>query len=97
LPKARRTPSSELENVVGKLLWKRFNSEDGFNNLLLKRNALQFDFNDSKPLIIQGNTTFHGNRPLASGSEARLSMLCHFFDPSPKISSGAMMRLLRNR
>ena len=97
LPKARKIPKTELNNIYGKIHWKRRNSESEYDKLILEKNALELDFSDYKPLIFIGNTTFHGNRPLSGSNEPRLSMLCHLFDTNPKYGVGAFMRLLRNR
>jgi hypothetical protein len=97
LPKARMIPRNELQNIYGKIAWKRHNSEKGYDRLVLKQNALEIDFSDYRPLIFIGNSTFHGNRPLSGADQPRLSMLCHLFDTSPKIGIGSLLRLIRNR
>lgn len=97
LPKARKIPRSELSNIYGKIHWKKYNSENEYDKLIIEKKALELDFSDYKPLIFVGNSTFHGNRPLSGSNEPRLSMLCHLFDTSPKYGVGAFMRLLRNR
>ena len=97
LPNARKIPRNELWNIYGKIIWKRYNSEIGYDRLVLEKDAFELDFSNYKPLIFIGNSTFHGNRPLSGSDEPRLSMLCHLFDTSPKIGVGSLMRLIRNR
>ena len=97
-PKSRPFPKSELLNAARKISFKRFNSEAGFNALSQKKKLIVDDFADYRPLLFVGNTTFHGNAPVDGGSnENRMTLLTHFFDPSPKYGVGALMRKLRNR
>ncbi|MDB0032778.1 hypothetical protein N9E67_00735 [Amylibacter sp.] len=97
-PLARQRPRSEIRNVLGKLAYKRFNSASGFDKLAAKTNKIIDDFADYQPLLFLGNTTFHGNSPIQSGvSENRMTILTHFFDPSPKYGIGQVMRMLRKR
>ena len=56
------------------------------------------DFRDYQPLLFVGNTTLHTNYPVSSNcSSYRLTLLAHFFDPSPKYGVGGLLRLMRNR
>jgi len=49
-------------------------------------------------LLFIGNTTLHTNHPVFSScSSYRLTLLAHFFDPSPKYGVGSLLRLIRNR
>jgi hypothetical protein len=95
--KARRHPKSEIENIVGKLLWKKYNNEKEYDRLLKSRKAIEVDFQDYRPLVFIGNTTFHGNRPLIGSQESRLSMLCHLYDTNPRFGIGAVLRKIRRR
>lgn len=97
-PKSRAFPKSELSNIYRKVSFKRFNSKAGFQRLAQMRKLIVDDFSDYKPLLFVGNTTFHGNAPVDVGStENRMTILTHFFDPSPKNGVGALLRKLRNR
>ena len=66
------------------------------SNKLVK--PLYFDFNELNPIIFLGRQSFHYNKPFKSldGSK-RITMLTHFFDPSPRIGLGALNRLIRGR
>ena len=56
------------------------------------------NFRNYEPLLFIGNTTLHTNYPVSLGcSSYRLTLLAHFFDPSPKFGVGGLLRLLRNR
>lgn len=97
-PKARKQPNSEIANILGKAFYKRYNSSDGFDKLAAKTLRKTDNFMDYRPLLFLGNTTFHGNSPVeAKSSENRMTILTHFFDPSPKYGVGKILRLLRNR
>ncbi len=97
-PMARSQPKNELQNIIGKALYKRHNSEIGFERLAERKTRLIDSFQDYRPLLFLGNTTFHGNAPVqADSKENRMTILTHFFDPSPKYGAGAIMRKLRRR
>lgn len=97
-PYARLRPTSEIKNVIGKMSYKRFNTQKGFDKLALKKKRIIEDFQDYCPLLFLGNTTFHGNSPVQFNStENRMTILTHFFDPSPKYGIGNMMRKIRSR
>ena len=97
-PMARKQPKNELQNVFGKAAYKRHNSEAGFEKLASQKVRQIDNFQDYCPLLFMGNTTFHGNSPVqADSSENRMTILTHFFDPSPKYGVGAIMRKIRRR
>ena len=97
-PKARRHPKNEVENVFGKAKFKKFNSASGFETLAQKTQRNCENFVDYCPLLFLGNTTFHGNAPVeVSSTQNRMTILTHFFDPSPKYGVGKMLRILRRR
>ena len=97
-PKSRNQPFSEIRNVIEKAYFKKYNSAAGFDKLAQNKNRIIDDFNDYRPLLFLGNTTFHGNAPVqASCNESRMTILTHFFDPSPRYGIGAIMRHLRSR
>ena len=97
IPKARKQPNSEMKNIFDKIIWKRHCSEIGFDRLEKRSGGQEISFEDYRPYIFIGNTTFHGNRPLEASDSARLSMLCHLFDPNPRYGVGALLRAIRNR
>jgi len=97
-PNAREKPKNEITNFLGKAYHKRFASKDGIENFAKNHEQHIDDFNDYSPLLFLGNTTLHTNRQVSLDcSSYRLTLLAHFFDPSPKYGAGGLMRLLRNR
>ena len=97
-PNLRRQPKTELQNISGKIYYKKFNSEEGFDDLSKRKYRVINDFNDYCPLLFLGNTTFHGNSPIDDKfKDNRVTILTHFFDPAPKFGIGNIMRILRSR
>ena len=97
-PNARKFPKSEFGNFLGKASYKRFASKEGMENFAKNHNIIIDDFYDYSPLLFFGNTTLHTNRQVSVDcSSYRLTLLAHFFDPSPKYGVGGLMRLLRAR
>jgi len=97
-PKAREAPKSEIGNFIGKISHKRFVSKKGIEKFSESHNKLTNDFQDYRPLLFIGNTTLHTNKQVSADCATyRLTLLAHFFDPSPKYGVGGMLRLLRNR
>jgi len=55
-------------------------------------------FQDFRPLLFLGRQTFHGNMPVdVSFAGGRLTLLTHFFDPSPPWGVGGILRKIRAR
>ena len=51
------------------------------------------DFRDYQPLLFIGNTPLHTNYPVSNNcSSYRLTLMAHFFDPSPKYGVGGLLR-----
>lgn len=97
-PKARSHPKNEIYNISKKLAFKRFNSESGFDQLSKIKTRVIDDFSDYQPLLFIGNTTFHGNSPVqVNSADNRMTILTHFFDPSPRYGIGNIMRKIRRR
>lgn len=97
-PYARKVPTNEISNFVGKAYFKRFASKDGMEKFSLNHQKRIDNFKDYQPLLFMGNTTLHTNYPVSMEcSSYRLTLLAHFFDPSPKYGVGGLLRLLRNR
>ena len=97
-PKARNQPNNEMNNIFLKAIYKKYNSEKGFDKLSLRKHRFIDDFQDYRPLLFIGNTTFHGNAQVqADSNDNRMTILTHFFDTSPKYGVGAIMRNLRRR
>ena len=97
-PKVRKAPKSEMANLAQKIYHKRFASKVGLEKFSKSHKQLTDNFQDYKPLLFIGNTTLHTNKQVSAGcSTYRLTLLAHFFDPSPKYGVGGMLRLLRNR
>ena len=98
VPSARNPPRSEISNFLGKAAFKRFANRKGMERLALRQEIRVDNFQDYCPLLFVGNTTLHTNRQVSETcSSYRLTLLAHFFDPSPKYGVGGFLRLLRNR
>lgn len=97
-PNARKSPKSEISNAFGKASHKRFASKEGLEVFAESHNQITDNFSDYAPLLFVGNTTLHTNMQVTRDcSSYRLTLLAHFFDPSPKYGVGAMLRMIRNR
>ena len=97
-PKARNSPKSEFENFFGKVAHKKFGSEPGITKFAKGHKMETDDFKDNQPLLFVGNTTLHANRQVSVDCMGdRLTLLAHFFDPSPKYGVGEILRVIRNR
>jgi hypothetical protein len=97
-PNARKRPKNEVSNFLGKVYHKKYASKEGMDHFALKNEKLTDDFQDYSPLLFMGNTTLHTNKGVSIDcSSYRLTLLAHFFDPSPKYGVGGLVRLLRAR
>lgn len=97
-PNARKTPKNEIINFFDKIYFKRFASKSGLEKFAISYERKEDNFRDYEPLLFVGNTTLHTNHPVTkSCSSYRLTLLAHFFDPSPKYGIGSLLRLIRNR
>lgn len=97
-PGVRREPKSEVNNFAGKFKFKRYASEVGFDKLARNHQQIIASFEDMRPLLFLGRQTFHGNMPIdVSFASGRLTLLSHFFDPSPTWGIGAVLRKIRAR
>ena len=97
-PNARGRPKHEAINFLGKVYHKKYASKEGLDDFALKHERITDDFQDHCPLLFMGNTTLHTNKQVSSDcSTYRLTLLAHFFDPSPKYGVGGLVRLLRAR
>lgn len=97
-PNARNAPKTEFSNFFGKFYHKKYASKSGIEKFSVNRQRINDDFSDYKPLLFLGNTTLHTNRQVSSDcSSDRLTLLAHFFDPSPKYGVGGMARWIRAR
>ena len=97
-PYARKVPGNEITNFIGKAYYKRYASKEGMEKFSSNSIKKVDDFRDYQPLLFVGNTTLHTNYPVSSDcSSYRLTLLAHFFDPSPKYGVGGLLRLIRNR
>ena len=97
-PKIRNQPNGEIANFLGKSYYKRFASKKGIEQLAYRQELRVDDFHDYCPLLFVGNTTLHTNREVSSAcSSYRLTLLAHFFDPSPRYGIGSLLRIIRNR
>lgn len=97
-PNTRKSPKSELFNILTKFYYKRFASKKGIEKLSMKKMKITDSFEDHRPLLFIGNTTLHTNKQVtADCSSYRLTLLAHFFDPSPRYGIGNLLRKLRAR
>ena len=97
-PNARKAPKNEISNFIGKAFYKKYASKEGLEKFSLRSTKKVDNFRDYQPLLFIGNTTLHTNYPVSSScSSYRLTLLAHFFDPSPKYGVGGLLRLIRNR
>ena len=97
-PKTRAAPRNEIFNFIGKAYYKKYASKAGIEKFSLKSKMKIDNFTDFQPLLFIGNTTLHTNYPVSIDcSSYRLTLLAHFFDPSPKIGIGGLLRFIRNR
>lgn len=97
-PYARKFPSNEITNFIGKAFYKKYASKEGMEKFSSNCSKKVDDFRDYQPLLFVGNTTLHTNYPVSPDcSSYRLTLLAHFFDPSPKYGVGGLLRLIRNR
>ena len=97
-PGARKSPKNEITNFFGKVFHKRFASKSGMEDFAINHRQITDDFLDYSPLLFIGNTTLHTNKQVSLDcSSYRLTLLAHFFDPSPKYGIGSILRALRNR
>ena len=97
-PNARKVPRNEISNFIGKAYYKKYASKEGMEKFSSKYQKKIDSFKDYQPLLFIGNTTLHTNYPVSTCSSSyRLTLLAHFFDPSPKYGVGGLLRFLRNR
>jgi hypothetical protein len=97
-PKIRKEPKNELTNIIGKILYKRYHSKDSFTKLMKYKKYNEFDFKDKVPVLFLGRVSLHGNRGFREEMENyRITLLTHFFDPSPKYGIGNILRAIRSR
>ena len=97
-PNARKAPSNEITNFIGKAFYKKYASKEGMDNFSKSHKKIIDSFKDYQPLLFIGNTTLHTNFPVSIDCTSyRLTLLAHFFDPSPKYGVGGLLRYLRNR
>lgn len=97
-PKARKSPKNEIHNFIGKASYKRFSSKEGIEKFSKIKKQRVDNFEDYRPLLFFGNTTLHTNKQVSADcSSYRLTLLAHFFDPSPKYGVGEILRLIRSR
>lgn len=99
LPLARRWPKSEIENIIGKIIWKLKLVAFGFDATVKKSEKFtKFNFKDGCPIIFLGKICFHGNYPLGDPAiDFRHTVLAHFYDDSGPISLAELTRKLRRR
>ena len=97
-PKIRKEPKNELINVIDKIFYKKYHSKDRFTQLMKSKKYKEFDFTDEVPVLFLGRVTLHGNRGFHQEMENyRITLLTHFFDPSPKYGIGNILRQIRSR
>lgn len=97
-PAIRSEPKNEISNFAGKLNFKRYANKAGFDTLAQRYHQEIASFSDARPLLFLGRQTFHGNMPIdVASNSSRLTLLSHFFDPSPPFGIGTILRKIRAR
>lgn len=97
-PKVRKEPRNEIINFIQKLLYKKYSNYDAYRKLLNKKESIEFNFQDNIPVLFLGRVSLHANHSFKlANNESRITLLTHFFDPSPKYGVGNILRRLRNR
>ena len=97
-PNARKSPSNEFTNILSKIYHKKYSSKKGLESFSENHNQMIDNFYDYRPLLFLGNVTLHTNKPVDPCCDSyRLTLLAHFFDPSPKYGIGSFLRVIRNR
>tara|TARA_B100001057_G_scaffold449545_1_gene490861 strand:- start:8935 stop:9636 length:702 start_codon:yes stop_codon:yes gene_type:complete len=97
-PGLRGEPSNELMNILQKTFYKKINSKESSRKLSLSKKMVEFNFKDNVPLLFLGRQTLHANRSFFNAiNGTRITLLTHFFDPSPKYGIGSVLRKIRNR
>ena len=97
-PNARKMPTNEISNFIGKAFHKKYASKEGLDKFSNAHEKKEESFMDYQPLLFIGNTTLHTNHAvLSSCSSYRLTFLAHFFFFFSKYGIGSLLRLIRNR
>lgn len=97
-PNVRRNPKNEIENVFGKIYYKKYASKEGIDKLTKKITMIEENFESYSPLLFRGNTFLHTNRAVSKHAKHdRITCLTHLFDPSTNFSAGKILRAIRNR
>tara|TARA_Y100000590_G_scaffold229380_1_gene258726 strand:- start:7953 stop:8663 length:711 start_codon:yes stop_codon:yes gene_type:complete len=97
-PSARKVPRNEVSNIINKAYFKKYASKKGVEELSKKQVMQTENFQSYQPLIFRGITTLHTNKIVSLNcSSYRLTLLAHFFDPSPRYGISSLLRLIRSR
>ena len=97
-PNIRKNPSNEFNNLLTKLWYKKYASENGIKKLSERHTMKTINFQDYCPLIFRGNTFLHTNKELSPNLNSnRITCLSHFFDPFSSFGVGTLLRKIRSR
>ena len=97
-PNIRIFRKNELINIIQKLYFKRFNSEEKINQLSKKYLMKIESFDNYEPILFLGFRTLHMNKGMnKKNNEKRITLLCHYYDTSPKYGISNILRKIRNR
>jgi len=97
-PNLRKNPKNEFSNIFSKIYYKRYASEIGLKKLSVLHQEKTENFKNYEPLLFLGKTTLHTNHNVSDSCNTyRLTLLTHFFDDTPKIGVGSLLRFLRRR
>ncbi len=97
-PNIRSYKNNELINIFQKLYFKRYNSDEKIKKLSKKHLMIEESFEDYEPILFLGFNTLHMNRSMdIKNNEKRITLLCHYYDTSPKYGIGNILRMIRNR
>ena len=78
--------------------FKKYANKNSIDQLIHNNQAIIENFDDLRPILFNGITSLHTNKfvhPTINGK--RITLLAHFFDPSPAFGIGALLRKIRNR
>ena len=85
-------------NILQKIQFKKYVEKEKFLSLKRKYKYVEFDFFDMNPILFLSNQCLHTNRAFINKEgNSRITLLTHFFDPSPNYGIGNILRKLRNR
>ena len=97
-PNIRKFNTNEFINIFQKMYFKRFNNDEKIGQLSKKHEMKVESFDNYEPILFLGYRTLHMNKCMdEKNKQSRITLLCHYYDASPKYGIGNILRLIRNR